>query len=256
MPPEESLKTVPSKSGLTLDWRIVVVILLIIIATMLAIWKPWDTIDPDARTISVTGEATVSAEPDEYAFYPTYEFTGANPDTTLTQLTQKSDGIIKELKALGVKDNQIKTNAGGYEDLPVSRKTGTDVSTYTLQLTVTVADKELAQKVQDYLLTTSPTGAITPYPTFSEAKRKEVEAQARDQATKDARDKADQSARNLDFKIGKVKSVSDGSGFGDIFTLDAGAASSAEARQDSSTLTIQPGENDLSYSVVVEYYVK
>lgn len=254
MPPEEQTPPIPSKNRFSLDLRFVVVILLIAIAAMIVIWKPWDTVSSDDRTVSVTGEATISAEPDEYAFYPTYEFTSANQDTALTELTDKSNGITDELKALGVKDSQIKTNADGY-DYPATRKTGTDVTTYTLQLTITVGDKKLAQKVQDYLLTTSPTGAVTPYPTFSEAKRKELESKARDQATKEARAKAEQSAKNLGFSVGKVKSVSDGAGFGDIYTLEGGA-SSLQAEDSSRSLALQPGENDLDYSVTVVYYVK
>lgn len=252
MPPEEQKPA--AKKSLSLDLRFIVIILLLIMAIMVVIWKPWDTISSDDRTISVTGDATISAEPDEFAFSPTYEFTSANQDTALTDLTERSDGIVTELKKLGVKDNQIKTNASDY-DYQIYRKPGTDLSTYTLQLTITIGDKDLAQKVQDYLLTTSPAGTITPYPSFSDAKQKQIESKARDEATKDARAKAEQSARNLGFKVGKVKSVNDGTGFDDYYlggatTLEAGDSATSRS------LAIQPGENDLSYSVTVVYYVK
>lgn len=251
MPPEET--TPKSKQRLSLDLRILVVVLLLIIAAMVIIWKPWDSIDPNDRTISVTGEATISAEPDEYAFMPTYEFTSANQDTALAELADKSDQIVDEVKKLGVKDNQIKTNAGNY-DFPTTRKPGTNVSTYTLRLTITVADKSLAQKVQDYLLTTSPSGEVTPQATFSDTKQKELENKARDEATKDARAKAEQSAENLGFSLGKVKEVSDGSGFG-IFPVGR-AEDTTTAQEPANQLNLQPGENDLSYSVTVVYYVK
>ncbi len=54
------------------------------------------------------------------------------------------------------------------------------------------------------MVTTAPTGQVSPRPNFSDAKRKELESKARDEATKDARAKADQSARNLGFKVGKI----------------------------------------------------
>jgi len=39
---------------------------------------------------------------------------------------------------------------------------------------ITDIKKDLAQKVQDYLLTTNPKGSVTPYPSFSTAKQKEL----------------------------------------------------------------------------------
>jgi hypothetical protein len=219
---------------------------------MLLIWKPWSAVGADARTVSVTGEATVSAEPDEYGFYPTYQFTDDDRDAALATLTKKNEDVVSGLKKLGVEDSRIKTNSSGY-DLPSFRgePEGGGKPTYTLSLTVTVADKDLAQKVQDYLLTTSPSGSVSPQATFSDNKRRELENQARDEATKDARAKAEQSAKNLGFKLGKVKEVTDGSGFG-VFPSRDGATTA----EDKAQLTIQPGENKLTYSVSVVYFVK
>jgi uncharacterized protein YggE len=121
-----------------------------------------------------------------------------------------------------------------------------------LQLTVTVNSRETAQKVQDYLINTGPTGSISPYPTFSDTKRKELESQARDEATKDARAKADQLAKNLGFSVGKVKSIEDQSGFGDIIPLDATIQPDSASR---SSLAVQPGENEITYTVRVIYYL-
>ncbi len=245
-PPKKQLK-------LSLDLRLVVVILLIVIIAMLAIWRPWDGGTSD-RTISVTGEAVVSAEPDEYIFQPNYQFESPNKEVALGELTKKSEAVVAELKKLGVEDNKIKTNSNGY-DLPVFREPSSDQNkqaTYNLSLTVTISNKELAQKVQNYLLTTAPTGGVSPQVTFSDAKQRELENDARDQATQDARKKAEQSANNLGFKLGKVKEVSDSPGF-DIFPLRGGATSSAE---DTTKLSLQPGQNDLNYSVTVVYFVR
>jgi uncharacterized protein YggE len=110
----------------------------------------------------------------------------------------------------------------------------------------------MAQKVQDYLLTTSPSGTISPYSAFSTEKRKELESQARDEATIDAREKAEQSAENLGFKLGKVKSIEDQSGFGGVIPLDTPATMEDSAR---SSLSVQPGENEITYTVRVVYYL-
>jgi len=247
-----------TKVSLSFDLRMVVGILLVIIVAMVVMWKPWNATHPNDRTVSVTGETTVKAEPDEYLFYPTYRFTGAVKDTTLDQLSKKNEAIVAELKKLGVPDSKIKTDSSGYGDYySISRDPGSEATTYTLRLSVTVGTKDLAQKVQDYLITTSPTGSVSPQATFSDAKRKELENKARDEATKDARAKADQSAKNIGFKVGKVQKVSDGSGFGGVSPAYDGAGD-LSLTEDSSKrqLSIQPGENDLRYSVTVVYYVK
>ncbi len=246
-----------NKLNVSFDLRAVAAVLLAIIVAMLVMWQPWSAANPDDRTISVTGETTLKAEPDEYVFYPSYQFKNADKDAALAALTKKSGEVVAELKKLGVANNKIKTNSGGY-DFPVSREPGADETAYTLSLTVTAADKKLAQKVQDYLVTTSPIGSVSPQAGFSITMRESLESRARDQATQDARSKADQSAKNLGFKVGKVKSVSDGTGFGDIMTLEGrgSAASPAIAEDTKQQLTVQPGENEFTYSVTVVYFVR
>lgn len=240
----------PKNRGLILDYRVICVVLLVVIAGMLAFWRPWEG-NPD-RTVEVTGQATVTAVPDEFVFYPTYEFKNANREAALAALTAKSSDVVAKLKELGVADDAIKTNADGY-DYPTYKEGDTSTPTYTLRLTVTLGDKDQAQKVQDYLLTTTPTGSVSPQATFSDKKRAELENQARDQATKDARTKAEQSARNLGFSLGQVKTVNDGAGFGTLPFRGNVAADIAVAPE---SLTIQPGENELTYTVTVTYFVR
>ncbi len=248
----------PKKFQLSLDYRVIVLVLIAVIVGMLMVWQPWQAQSQSTdRTISVTGESTVSAEPDEFVFYPSYEFENADKAAGLAELTKKSDEVVNKLKELGVPDSKIKTQSSGYNYgwyYDESEK----LNHYTLTLTVTLDNLEQAQKIQDYLVTTEPSGSVSPQASFSDAKQKELESRARDEATKDARAKADQSANNLGFKVGKVKSVSDGTGFGDVMpmtreaSMDA-ATSSEEAKPQ---LTVQPGENDLNYSVTVVYYVR
>ncbi len=220
---------------------------------MLFMWKPWATSTVDDETISVTGEATIKAAPDEFVFYPIYQFENSDKTAALNALTKKSEEVVAKLKELGVPENKIKTNSSGYDAGPL--KMPENGSTYSLQLTATVDNQELAQKVQDYLLTTQPTGSVSPTPTFSEGKRKELEAQARELATKDARAKADATAKNLGFKVGKVKSVSDGSS---AWTMSRGGGDTAISSKPAAepSLSLNPGENELPYSISVVYYLR
>jgi len=250
----ENTNSSARKMNLTVDLRLVVAVLLVVIVAMLIIWKPWSSGGTSSRTVEVTGDATITAKPDEYVFYPNYQFKDADKAVALENLTKKSDEIVAKLKALGVDDSKIKTDSSGY-DMPMYYDTESKDATYTLQLTVTVSKLDLAQKVQDYLVSTNPTGSVSPQANFSEGKRKELESQARDKATKDARAKGDQMAKNLGFSLGKVKTIQDDSGFGDVFPLARGAMMSAEDTA-SSSLKVQPGENDLNYSVTVTYFIK
>lgn len=256
-PSDTTPQPTKTRASFSLDYRLIILVLLATIGAMFLIWRPWAApVSEDDRTINVTGEAKVTATPDEYVFYPTYEFKNADKDLALKDLTKKSDEVVAKLKELGVADNKIKTNSDG-NDYPVYYpESDSKYATYSLRLTVTVDSREHAQKIQDYLLTTTPQGSVSPQATFSDAKRKELENQARDEATKDARAKADQSAKNLGFKVGKVKSVSDGSGFnGDYIRMQGGTEPSGIVT-DGQKLAVQPGENELHYSVTVTYFVR
>lgn len=245
-----------NKLNISFDLRIVTALLLLVIVTMLFLWQPWSTAaQRGSETIEITGEATVTDVPDEFVFYPSYQFENENKEAALAELTKKSDDVTSGLKKLGIADKSIKTNSNGYEypGFEINRPEGN--STYNLQLTVRVADNQLAQKAQDYLLTTAPLGGVSPQVDFSDAKRKQLESKARDEATKDARAKAEQSAKNLGFKVGKVKSVSDSQGFG-VYPLKGFSTSDIESDTSQPQLALQPGENELNYYVTVVYYIR
>lgn len=252
--PEKPSST--NKLNLAIDLRVVVLLLVAIIVAMIVIWKPWDSAPNSERTVTVTGEAKITAEPDEFVFYPMYNFKNADKDAALKELTAKSDTIVAKLKELGVQDKNIKTDSNG-NDYSVYYPDDKVEPSYQLSLTVTVKSREEAQKIQDYLVTTSPLGTISPQASFSDGKRKELENKARDDATKEARAKADQSAKNLGFRVGAVKSIEDGAGFGEVYPLlKEGAAAQDVAVSTRNGLGVNPGENDLHYSVTVVYFVR
>ncbi|HUP26650.1 MAG TPA: SIMPL domain-containing protein [Candidatus Limnocylindrales bacterium] len=249
----------PNKQlNLRIDYQLIIIILLAVIIAMLAIWRPWNgkSAASSDRTVSVSGEATIKAEPDEYIFNPSYQFKNTDKAAALAELTKKSDELVSKIKALGIPDSNIKTGSSGYDYYQYYYDPGTRTNTYTLQLTVKAANRDQAQKVQDYLITTEPMGAVSPQANFSEGKRKQLESEARDKATKEARAKADQSAKNLGFKVGAVKSVNDGTGFGGIEPYGRATIAPALDDKNASQLSVQPGQNDLRYSVSVVYYLR
>lgn len=241
------------KQNVTLNLKIISVVLLVVIAVMLAIWKPWvnEPLNSD-RVISVRGQTTLKAEPDEFVFSPTYVIRDKDREVALQNLSKKSSEILDGLKKIGIEEKNIKTNAADYSS-GFYWSTRPETNSYNLSIMVTVNQKELVQKVQDYLLTTEPSGVITPQASFSEAKQKQLESEAKNQAEKDARSKAEESAKNLGFKVGKVKSVS-------VSNLSVGPIPIYGVAEDSSSssrkLAVQPGQNDFYYAVEVVYYIR
>ncbi|HEX9595003.1 MAG TPA: SIMPL domain-containing protein [Candidatus Saccharimonadales bacterium] len=229
-------------------------VLIVVIIGMLAIWRPWTSAD-SGRSVSVSGQATVESEPDEFVFSPTFELEGEDQAALTANITDSVEETIDALKALGVEDKDIKLNAYGGENYyyvyPAQREGEYRV---TATLTISSDSRDEAQTIQDYLATTSASGQLTPSVQFSEAKQKELESQAREQAIADARTKAEQSASLLDARLGKVLEVSESSGF-DIYPVDSTAELRADGSE-SSGLPVQPGQNKFTYSVSVKFQIR
>jgi len=242
---------------LTLSWRTLAIILLVVIAGMTYVWKPWAK-PTAARTITVQGQATVTAVPDRYDFQPVFE------DTDLKAVTATGNDAVAQLKKLGVKDADIKTaissagtvtpEMGANKPTLIYPYPTTNPNTYTITLTVT--DKALAQKVSDYLANTPATGEITPSASFSKATADKLDLEARSKASDDAKSKATVTAKQLGATVGKVITISD-TGYGGIIPLAAGqgVSSSLDAKSAAGP-TVQPGTNDVNYSFTVEFELK
>lgn len=237
-------------------WHIAIVLLqLAVLICLLLFWKPWDSaLGANTRKITITGSASVKAEPDQFVFTPSY-----TRDKT-SDIAKLNDSVIAGLKKLGVTDAQIENNASRYGSPDIyyiapDSKEGKEQT--TLSLTVTVTDKTLAQKVQDYLLTTDPAGAITPYPSFSTTKQKELTEKVRAEALADARKKADTTASELNVKVGKVIEINEGSSGGGCSSMYdcpvRDVASPTTGAEDGKTISVQPGTDEFTYSVTVVY---
>lgn len=243
-------------------WIICAVLLAANLVTV-GLWQPWNASNLSDRKITVTGTTTIEAEADQFVFTPYYQKTGTDQAKLNTELNETSKTVVAKLKALGVSDSAIKTDSSTY-DYRIYYGSEGDEITGTLYITVTVKDKTLAQKVQDYLVTTSATGSSSPAASFSVAKQKTLEAQARDEALKNAKDKAMASATQLGATLGKVISVTDSSSngatplpWGVMPAYDAAEGSTSSSKDlGTPSNTIQPGLNSYSFSVDVAYELK
>lgn len=239
----------------SIDLRIVCGVLLAIIAGLIVMWAPWDGSGASERTIDVVGEASVEAEPDEFQFYPSYQQKGVDKAAIQQELITKVNGVISALKELGVDESDITVMSTSYDNF--WEVDGQQVVSNSL--TVSVDNKELSQKVQDYLVTTAPDGQVTPTPTFSKEKEKEIENQARTKALADAKQKADTTASELGVKVGKVVSVDDqqsGMSFPMMYGGRGGVATMEAMDSVSASIPILPGKQDITYTITVTYELK
>lgn len=248
-----------NKTHLIIDWRLVSLLLVAALAVCMFLWKPWVTKSSTARKITVSGEATIKATPDQYQLGPYFEFTGDHKKAVTDAATMATQ-VSAKLKEIGVKDTEIKSSTSSYDKYMPMPETGATEENLQLSYTITLTNKDTAQKVQDYFLNTAAKGQISPYPTFSESKQKQLEAEAREKAIDDAKSKASKSAGQIDAKLGKVVTISDGSSSGGCgsYGLCAGAnlsvADSSEGSK--SSIPVQSGQNEFSSSVQVEYELR
>ena len=240
------------KQNVSVDLRIVCAVLLLALIGSVVLWKPWQS--TSTRTISVSGEASTKAEPDEYQFSPTYQNKGTDRAAIQTELNTKINEIVAKLKELGVSESDITLASSTYDNY---WNDGTNEVTSNT-VTVVVNDKDLSQKVQDYLITTSPEGQITPYPTFSTSKRKQIEDEVRILAIADAKKKAEATVSELGAKLGKVETVedqNDGTIWPYMGRAELSSGSSVDAVATSS-LPVLAGKQEINYTVQVTYQIK
>lgn len=228
-------------------------VLLIAIFGLLLWSRPWDTSASsaeDARTITVSGEATIQAEPDEFAFNPYFEQQGTDQNALKESLSAQANEAIEALKELGVQENDIKLDVSSYDNWYWDENEEGTLSAY---ISVQVEAGDLVQQVQDYLFSTEAKGQLSPQASFSDDTRKQLDAQAVEQASNDARAKAEAQATLFDAKLGDVVSVNQGSdsvfGYPEPYALDSRDISASLE----SSVPVLAGEQEYRQTVTVVY---
>jgi uncharacterized protein YggE len=240
-------KSQGKKIVLTLSWKVLAIVLGIALVGLTFYTKPWEGVSDNMRTITINGEATIKRAPDSFVFNPSYEATSQE------EITAKTNEVVAKVKELGLGDAGIQSQVSNYEKYD-STGSATGEMTYTAFLTLSVEDKELAQKIQDYLLTTGSTGQITPTSGFTKETQKALRDEATTLAVQDARKRADSTAENLDAKVVKVITVTEPDQTdGGVYPLYSSLES---VSKDGSGLPINSGESEFNYSVTVEFQIR
>ncbi len=229
-------------------------ILLLLIAGTLLFYKPWNNSSTsDQRTVTVTGKATVEAAPSEFSFTPYFEQKGANESALRESLVGKANDLVATLKGAGVSEEDISIDANSY-DRWYWEDDSQEEGVMTVRVNIKVDNKELAQTVQDHLLTLDVKGQLSPRASFSDSQKDSLESKALEEASKDARERAETQANLLGADIGKVVRINEQPYVDYPAYYDA--AITEEASPVSASLPVLPGQNEYSKTITVTYELK
>lgn len=211
------------------------------------------------QTISSNGVAVVKAKPDLVAVYFNVQTNGSTSKEATDKNAEIVDNAITALVKLGFERNNISTeNFNVYPDYSW-RNSKQEFLGYTATHSLKVEfSTDNSDKIGSAIDAGVNAGAGISYINFelSQGLQNQYKAQALQQATEDARVKAEGIASGLGKKLGKVVSVS--SSQFDYYPWPvyaaSGVANAAEAK--AATTNIQPGQQDISGQVAVVFALK
>ena len=219
------------------------------------------------NTISVSGEGTVFAVPDTATFSVTVSETAKDVTTAQTTATNKSNDIVAYLKTQDIDEKDVQTTdysvnpqydysssvcTAGYCQPGTPKLVGYQVSQ---TLTVKVRD---TKKAGDVLAGVGSRGASNVSGlSFTVADQKGVEAQARDKAITQAKDKAEVLAKSLGVSIVRIVGFSEGGEYPMYYAKQTMTMDSAGGRGAvPPSPEIPVGQNKIVSNVTVTYEIK
>ncbi len=212
------------------------------------------------RTITVIGRGEVKVQPDTAGTNVGVEVTAPTVDEAMAQAKERMAALLAALKALGIAEKDIQTsNFSVYfertpTDVPAPRSEGASGDQqmpgyYRVSNMVQVTIRDLEQ-VGEVLETAVKAGANNIWGiNFSVADPAALEAQARENAAKDAKARAEALAGLHGVAVGSVMSVSEVVGGSTPVFMEAAKAMGGGA-------PVEPGELTLSTQIQVVYAIK
>lgn len=218
------------------------------------------------NTISVTGEGTVFAVPDTATFTVSVTNTAKDVTTAQTAATKKANDIIAYLKGQGIDDKDIQTTdysvnpqydyTNGVCQPGIVCRPGTPTLTgYEVSQTLTVKVRDTT-KAGTLLSGVGSRGASNVSGlTFTVADQDLIDAQARDKAILEAKDKAEKLAQSLGVSIVRVVGFSENGG-GQIYYAKTAMAMDSAGGAPAPAPEIPVGQNKVTSDVTVVYEIR
>jgi len=206
------------------------------------------------NSVTASGSGTIQAAPDEATMSFGVANSGKDPKGLLAETSKAATKIVAALKKAGVAEKDIQTQNVSLFPQTSYNNGKTVVTGYEASINVTAKVRDLATlgKVID---AGNAAGANTMSgPNFGLAEDSPQTAAAIQKAVADARRKAEAMAKAADKSVGKVLTITD-SGVSPVQPYPMAFADSAAGLK-SAEVPINPGQLDVSASVVVTFELK
>lgn len=203
-----------------------------------------------SRQITVIGTGEVKVTPDTATVQIGVQTDGASSQEALEANNTRIAAVIAKLKELGIDEKDIQTS--GLNIFPRYSEDGSNITGYQVSNTLSVTIRNLAQ-AGDLLDSVVKAGANQVYGiSLSVADASSFEAQAREEALKAAKQKAEQLAQASGGSVGQVLVVTETIGSLPVLPV----AYAADMAAGNAKLAVQPGEQTISLQVQVTYELR
>lgn len=222
--------------------------LIIIAAFLLLRFSPAlpisSTISQKQELFTVTGEGKVTVVPDVATTNLGITVTRPTAKSAQTEANSVINKISTSLKNLGVGERDIQTT--NYSIYPQYDRSG---YTININLTVTVRDLEKINQVIDTATTNGANSIGGINLTVDEKRQKELLQQARNEAIKEAREKAQSLASTAGMTLGKIVNIQESQPGLPVFLERAVSLQQAGGGD----TQIQPGSTDIVSTITLFY---
>ncbi len=208
------------------------------------------------QTVSFTGEGTVKAIPDTAKVEVGLVTEGKDSISVQNENTSKMNAVIKFLKDQGIKDEDIKTSNYNLSPKYDYNKGKSTLAGYIINqiVTITVRDLTKVGKVLDGSVS-SGANEVNSVSLFVD-KPEELKNKAREDAVKQAKEKALSTSKIAGFRLGRVvnfyeNSVGESPMYYESMAMGKGGASNV-----SPLPQIEPGSQEIKISVTLTYLIK
>lgn len=210
------------------------------------------TMKSDSFTVQGVGEATGIPETAQFSVGVTK--TATTVEVAQEQTNTAMNTIIEELKKLGIEEKDIKTS--NYNVNPnIDFQSGTQRTTgYTVSanLDVTIRDTDKANQALDAATKSGANVVNGVNFVLSDEDKQKLEEEARKEAIKNAKEKAESIANDVGIKLGKIINVAINQD-SPVMPFDAKLETANVARGGGTDTQLQPGENKVTVTVSLSY---
>lgn len=216
-------------------------------------WSPlWNTSSKNP-TFTVQGTGTATATPDQSQVSFTVSKTASTLQLAQAQANTSMDQILNDLQNSGIAKNDIQTS--NYSSSPNYDNTGNTIQNYTVSedVNVTVHDNTKVNQVIDLVTKDGAENISGPNLSFSDAKQKDLQNQARVKAIQDARQKAQSMADAAEIHLGRLVNIQENT-TPTIYPIRPFPIMMQRTIANKSVPTqINPGQNTVTSTVTLSY---